>query len=228
MMKFLLLCLITLQGLYGQSLDLNKTSPHLDLHFSESDTSTVLSIIQDLEEFYTKISEEFFYPSHHSLRINIYPNVQAFHEALRLVDAPTWIVARATHDTIDIVSPSNPGPSHSKASIDKIIRLSIVKSIIFDKYGEDKVPYWLAFGIGALKVEYTYSIHYLKSAPSLHALETAEGLQFDKIGGFQASYLFAQFIQDYYGWDTLIGLLSNYDSAKNDLYQSWVDSLMAR
>lgn len=226
--KLLIYCLaslVSLNMLYATSLDLNKTTPHLVFHFSEIDDNTVSVLDKELENFYIAISEEFSFSTSYLLHINIYPDIQSFQETLGIIEASPWMVARATSDTIDVVSPSNPGSVHSKESINKIIKLNIVKAILFSKFGSDNVPYWLAYGIGAMKTSYGKSPYPFKYIPSLAELEKSQGNNFNKIDGFQVAYAFAKFIEERFGKEALIDLLSNYDSCKEKLYQSWIESL---
>jgi len=174
--------LISLNMLYATSLELNKTTPHLVFHFSEMDDSTVSSLAKELESFYIAISQEFSFSSSSPLHINIYPDTQSFQETLGLIETSPWMVARATSNTIDIVSPSSFGLYHSKESINKIMKLNIIKTIIFNKFGSDNVPYWLAYGIGAMSTQYGNASHSFKYIPSLTQLEKSKGNAFNKIG----------------------------------------------
>lgn len=228
MKKILFGCFIgifSLNVLHANSLRINKTTPHLVLQFSETDRDSIPLLIKELESFYVAISEEFSFSSDSPLHINIYPNIHSFHEALGLVDAPSWSVAKATSDTIDIVSPFNPGSCHSKESITKIMKLNITKAVLFNKFGQNNIPYWLAYGIGAMKINYGNTSHSYQYIPSLTELETLSNNDFNRIGGFQVAYAFAKFIEENFGKETLMDLLSNYESRKEELYQNWIDSL---
>lgn len=217
--------LLSLNVVHAQALDNAKATSHFIFHFSEMDENTVSLMAEELESFYTEISEEFSFSDDRSFDINIYPNITSFHEALGFNEAPSWAVARATLDTIDIVSPANPGPAHSEESIKKIMKLNIVKAVLFNKFCENNVPYWLVYGIGAVRATYGNSSHLFKYIPSLKELETSDYKNFSKINGFQVSYSFVEFVQETFGQNTLIELLSNYESRKETLYQNWINSI---
>lgn len=228
MKKLLISCLtglLLLNVVHAQPLENAKATTHLIFHFSEMDDTTISLIAEELESFYMEISEEFSFSDNPSFDINIYPNIASFQEALNLNDAPSWCVARATSDTIDIVSPTNPGPAHTEESIKKIMKLNIVKAALFNKFSENNVPYWLVYGVGAVKAKYGNSSHLLKYIPSLEELETSDYKKFGKINGFQASYAFVEFVQETFGRDVLIDLVSNYESRKETLYQSFCQTL---
>jgi hypothetical protein len=135
------------------------------------------------------------------------------------------MVAKANSYTIDIVSSSSPDLYHSKESMNKIMKLNVTKLIIFNKFGSENVPYWLAYGIGAMKTHYGNAFHSFINIPSLAQLETSKNNDFKIIDGFQVAYAFTTFIEERYGKEVLIDLLTHYESRKNELYQSWINSL---
>lgn len=216
---------LSLCNLSADLIDSQAATVHITFNFSEEDKSKILSISEELEAFYVETSEEFSFLSEAPMQINLYPSLQSFHESIGLVDGPEWVVARTTHNAIDVVSPANPGPYHTEESINKIIKLNIVKSILYGKFGIDNIPYWLAYGIGALKAEYNAASYPIENIPSLSELETNSCKEFQRIGGYQLAPLFVAYIQNTYGFSTLIDLLSNYDLYKETLYQSWITSL---
>lgn len=220
MKKVLLLCLIFLRSVCAHQLSSEQVP--ISIHFSEDDESTISNILQEAEAFYAKISKELKYT--HNIQINLYPNIQSFHEALGLSDAPDWVVAKASSKIIDIVSPSNPGTCHTEASIYQIMKLNMVKAMIFDKFEE--VPYWLAYGVGALKAEYGEPMEPNAPVPTLDELEVGNYQEFTRAGCYSASYSFVQYIQETYGWDALISFLSNYESHKEALYKGWIQHLL--
>lgn len=216
--KVLLCCLLSLQGLYAQMLDFHADSSHFQIHYSEMDIKIVPGLLETLEEFYSTISEEFEHTMHHQLQINIYPDIQSHHDAIGLTNGADWVVANADHGVIDIVSPLNPGPSHTELTIRKIMQINVVKSVLYDKFGQDQVPYWLAFGIGALKAEYSFSCP-PKYIPTLIELEAKHSVDY-----FHAAYSLVKFVQETYGWEMVLQLAANYDIYKEELYNSWIQS----
>ena len=105
------------------------------------------------------------------------------------------------------------------------MKLNIVKSIVFSKFGSENVPYWLAYGVAAMTIHYGNPTHSFKHIPSLEELEKSNSNDFIKIDGFQTAYEFTKFIKERLGRQTLIDLLSHYDSRKEKLFQIWIDSL---
>lgn len=227
MLKSLLLgcltALFSINNLYSYSFDRYLNTPHFVFHYSEIDNDTLACYAEELEGFYKEMRDEFSFSIQHPLHVNIYANIDSFHEALGLTEAPAWCVAYANSDKIDIVSPSNPGPAHSKQSINRIMKLNIVKAILYNKFGSDS-PYWLIYGIAAIKANNDFSSA-LKYIPSLKELENSKLNGFDNIDGFNASCKFVKFIEKTFSKEALIDLLSNYEAQKEELYQSWLDSL---
>lgn len=104
------------------------------------------------------------------------------------------------------------------------MQLNIIKAIIYDKFGADRIPYWLVFGVAAEKSDYSCS-EPLTHIPSLRELEIDNSKEFKSVCGFQAASLFVKHIQQNYGWEMIIKFLLDYDFYKEDLYKSWIDSL---
>ena len=226
MLKKVIICLaivVSFQTQYAQCLDVTETTTHFTWNFSADEKDTIHPLMQEMESFYSNIAHDFSYTSDRLVTINVYPDIQAFHDAIGLVDAPDWAVARATDEALDIVSLASPGPFHSQESINQIMKLNVVKSIIYDAFGRDNVPYWLAYGVGALKVGYCTSTPSLDEVPTLDQLECNHYADFKKVNGFQVSCSFVQFINDTYGWDAVLELLANYDANKVSYYQEWIE-----
>jgi RNA polymerase sigma-70 factor, ECF subfamily len=220
----LMLCM---QGAYASSLDLYYNNDKFQIYCSENTEQTVDKTSYDLEKFYTKMSREFDHYMIDPIEIIIYPNIKSFHKAIGEENAPEWLVASCINQKIKIVSPDNPGTCHTRSSINKIMKLSIVKAMITDKYGN--VPFWLTFGLGAIKADFTYHKS-PEEIPSLDQLETLmkknDFEEFSKIHGYSISYYFVKFIQDTYGEDFLLRIIPLHNIYKEGLYDEWRESLL--
>ena len=208
--------LLLLSGLFAVDLE----TEHLKMHCEESDRSVAPELMQELEPFYQKISETFDHQMGQKLLINLYPDIEAQHNAIGLPGGPNWIIAKATNKVIDVVSPLNPGPIHSKRSVRKIMKINVVKAVLFDKYGMEKLPYWVAFGISAWKANCTFKMM-PEDAMTLSQLETTKNNKFGKLGGFATSFNFIAFTQKKFGWSRVLELAADYEGHKDELFKAF-------
>ena len=103
----------------------------------------------------------------------------------------------------------------------------ILLECLFQNHPEDrckeKIPYWLAYGIAALKIDWK-TLSFSREIPSLDHLEMKDIQAFSDWKGHHVCCAFAKFIQDTYGWETILQLLSNYELYKEKFYNYWVQS----
>ena len=233
--KLVAVALISVQWLcFGSSmLDHKIESEHFQLFYTETDASIAPSLFQKAEQTYAACSKDFQYSFDKPIDLFIYPSVEAYHLARNMEDAPDWVVAHADSQTIHIVSPSNPGPCHTKKSLKMLLQLEVVESFLFKQFGNESLPRWLLFGTAAAKGGYFIKT-FKPRVPSLEELETSDTTEFAKVSGFQWSYLFVSYIEQNYGWDKLLQVLANYKKfeeimgiSPKALYQQWLDTAAA-
>lgn len=95
---------------------------HFTIYYTGSDKSSIARIEEQLEENYERIVEELAPQSMPKLIIRIYPDLDSFHKRIDRPEAPDWLVGVAwKKDEIRMVTPNNPGPSHTYDSIMKVI-----------------------------------------------------------------------------------------------------------
>ncbi|MDQ0061740.1 RNA polymerase sigma factor [Paenibacillus harenae] len=212
----------------GQSAGVSEKKVHRDL-FDELKRSVV--------QLVSKFNHE---PSR-KVVIEIYPDLPTFHEAVGEAGAPNWFMGTYEDNTLKIVSPLNPGPEHTYASILKstthLFAMWLVRDI------NPLAPKWLSQGIGGYEAK-QMSESYIRDTtaeairngaiPTLAQLEN-DTWDFETMGGFQFSYLMVEFIDKQYGLDALNQVIRRPDNCRgifnrseSELHEQWVHYISAR
>lgn len=232
MRKKLLAAFILLRSvLFAQAIEVCESSEHFEIACESNDCLIAHELIEMAESFYPQLRIDFNHTFIKKLKINIFPNLTAFHEAIEWIEAPQWVVAKANDKEVDIVSPLNPGSFHSEQTIKKIFMLNIVKAFIYQKFGVTGRPFWVVFGVASNKIDYNSSNKLPEILPSLQQLEESNCKEFGEIGGFQCAQSFISFIEKKYGWEKILQFLTNYNAfeqvtgiSKEYIYDEWVRS----
>lgn len=174
-------------------------------------------LFNELKDNVERISAKFnHYPSQ-KIIIEIYPDLQAFHQAAGEVDAPNWFMGTFEGNKLKIVSPLNPGPEHTYESILKSTLHLFTMWLMSDI--NPLAPKWLCQGIAGYEVKQmtdefikqsTSDQIYNLTIPTFKELNS-EGWDFETMNGFQFSYLIVEFIVGQYGFDTLNKVIRNPD-----------------
>jgi hypothetical protein len=203
------------------SLNLEKDFTHFKFHFSRSDSAIVDSVNQVLNRYYTGILKRYEVKRLPILDIYIYPSVQAYHAAINYPNAPAWMVGSATINKFSIVSPLNPGPSHSFASVLKgvvhefmhCVHIHIVKNNMSKV--KDNDTRWLWEGLACYEGEqfvHPKTLEYVRDKfPTLEALNDAETGEMI----YELGYVLVEFIRKTWGQKSVLKLIkTNGDLTK--------------
>lgn len=212
----------------SHALDVSERKVHQDL-FDELKRSVEL------------LATKFKHQPSRKVVIEIYPDQPTFHQAVGEADAPSWFMGTYKDDTIKIVSPLNPGPEHTYASILKSTTHLYAMWLIHDI--NPNAPKWLRQGIGAYESK-QMSEAYMKDTtadairsgaiPTLAQLEN-DTWDFETMGGFQFSYLMVEFIDKQYGLEALNQVIRRPDNysgvfnrSESELREQWIHYIRNR
>ncbi|GLX67537.1 RNA polymerase sigma factor [Paenibacillus glycanilyticus] len=172
------------------------------------------------------------------LTIEIYPDISFFHQAVDEPDAPDWFMGMIEADTIKITSPLNPGPEHTYQSILKstvhLFTMWLIKDI------NPAAPKWLYQGIGGYEAGLMTRDYINESITELVKrgdIPTFSELQndtwdFEKMKGFQFSFLLCDFILQKYGSEGLNKIIRTpndfevvFSCPPLEFHEEWATSL---
>jgi hypothetical protein len=170
--------------------------------------------------FAEQLTHDFKHEYSTNIIICIYPDLVTFHHAIHWPEAPDWLIGKHGNNTINNVSPNNPGPMHTKESIMRSNKSGLVLLYMYDKYPHARsIPRWLFQGVALYKAQF-YSFDKAKCFTNdsdaytaikiLENIDRHDTLAFDLANGFQLSYYLAAYLIDTQGWSGVLDLLDSY------------------
>jgi len=142
----------------------------------------------------------------------VYPSHKDLHrKTIGLVGAflPDWFIGDNTRDWVLITSPGNPGPSHSRESIEQAAVHEYVH-VLTDRVNKN-LGYWFKEGIALFLADQVPSPDSIRSYRDIgwEDYSNPNALQFAEVGGYTLAYTLIAYIEESYGWNTVVGLVSN-------------------
>ena len=177
------------------------------------------TVIGILSENYYRIATSLGTELSQVVRVDIYPDLESYHTAMGWEDAPDWSVGSAIVEAnIKLVTPFNPGPVHTFASIMEISVHEMIHCFV-SKISNYPLPIWINEGTATyFAYQGPPSAAYLQDLinqngglPTLNDLNN--GSTFGDIGGYTWSYTIVEFIVEQLGSSTMLSqfLASNTD-----------------
>lgn len=207
-------------------LNLKKEFQHFSIYYSSADSLIVDSVNQTLQQHYYGILKRYEVKRLPKLDIYIYPSVDAYHAALNYPNAPSWMVGSATINKFSIVSPLNPGLSHSYASVMKgivhefmhCVHIHIVKNNMSKV--KDNDARWLWEGLACYEagqfVNPKLSGYTAENFPTLEALNDADTGEMI----YDLGFVLITFIKSTWGEKAVLKLIKTNGDLKKSLHTS--------
>ncbi len=136
---FVFIAIPQLAGQSNDSLILAKESQHFDFYSTIDDTEVLDSLAATLENNYYRITKHLGIQIDTKIKVKVYPDLKTFHSAIQLPDAPDWVVGSCISDELLMVSPVNPGNSHTYQSLMQVIVHEFVHIAVYLVVGEEGV-----------------------------------------------------------------------------------------
>ena len=239
---------LTIPKLVGQntdSLNLAKESQHFAFYSTNDDIEILDSLAITLENNYSRITNRLGIQIDNKINVKVFPNVKSFHVAIDSPDAPDWVVGTSNGDELMMVSPLNPGSSHTYKSLMQVIVHEFVHTAVDYARREKEsteLPRWLSEGYAQYEAGQIndYIRKLVKSSlidqtpPTWTQLDTASPMEFGNMNGYGLSVTIVEFLVVKYGIDKLVLLIKEpenieiiYGLSKNILEKQWIQYLEA-
>jgi hypothetical protein len=218
-------------------LKLHKDTEHFFFYCTEQDVSCLNELSQKLEENHQRICDDLEYDFKGKIKVEIFPDIQAFHNAIGRPNSPDWSVGSVYNGEIHMTSPLSPGPVHTYNSLLKVIVHEFTHVVVNNiKSG---VPRWLNDGLAAFEADQldinrrNFLIRKIKAnqIPKIKDLEI-DSVSFGEIGGYQWSYTIIEFVVKNYGWKKVREWIRNYGIIKStfkisedEFHKKWIGFL---
>ena len=241
---FVFLTIPKLVGQNNDALNLAKESQHFDYYSTNGDIKVLDSLAITLENNYSRITNHLGIQIDKKIKVKVFPNIQAFHAAINLPDAPDWVVG-GTWNTNEIVmvSPLHPGSVHTYESLMQVIVHEFTHIAVYYARGYKGVtglPRWLNEGYAQYEAgqvsehirKIVASSVIAKTPPTWTQLDTVSDMEFGNMNGYGLSVTSVEFLIDTYGIDKLVLLIKEpenfeiiYGLSGYTLEQQWIQYL---
>ncbi|MDA3932360.1 MAG: hypothetical protein PF513_06455 [Tenericutes bacterium] len=206
--------------LYYQKGDEKGANEVFDLLKEESD-----SILSKMKFENNEVTEVYLYKTQWQLAIR---------EAgfVTLIIAPPWHIGDSHNGNVMMVSPYAPVEVHTHDSILTATLHEFVHSINFQINPE--LSYFWDNGIATYLSDQEPEDDdlYSRDVPTLDEMHTDNGLEFAEMGGYAFSYNYIEYLDDTYGWDSILEYVSGngsyeeiFNKSEEEIYNDWCDNL---
>jgi hypothetical protein len=169
------------------------------------------------------------------ISVIIYPGNGALHrKKVGLAGAllPDWYIGDNTRNYVLITSPANPGSMHDRESVERAAVHEYVH-VLTDRVNH-RLDHWLKEGIALYLAEQTPDLGAIRSMRDLTWEEYSRGgpIHFANVGGYTLAYTLIHYVDQNYGWDSVVALLdrdATWESvlgiSERELFDDWTAAL---
>ncbi len=189
---------------------------------------SALDIRKKLNFSDSKPTEVYVYAKQSSLFIRKYGFIT-------LLIAPEWYIGDNRGDKVLMVSPyaNVRGNDH-----DSIISAAIHELVhTINHQINPKLSYWIDNGVATYLAHQTpyEKFTFDQPIPEFNDLKSEDEVRFGEIGGYQYSYSYIEFIDEKYGWNSVLDLINGkksyneiFSKSDEDIYNEWVEFLKVK
>lgn len=197
------------------SLPLDTETSHFKLYCMTNDKESAQKTLAIAEKNFSKLTSDFRHEYSTKINLYVFSSVQEKNNAIGFPSAPAWLVNTYFADSHSFftVSPDNPGPIHSTESILALNIVGLTNLFIRDMPGGKNVPGWFCLGIGIWFADWVNKA-VLSELANNHTLIPS----IDQLDGIDqrlrqsCSYSIVEYINQHWGWETILALLADFSS----------------
>lgn len=166
-----------------------------------------------LKDNYSRISKDLNINLKDKIIIEIYPDINSYHNSIGSPNAPDWVVGTGWGNKIKMVSPLNPGKQHTYETLKQVVVHEFTHVAISSINSNlDSIPLWLNEGTAVYEAKQMsdntrVAIKEKVNNNEIPSLSKMSPENFSATGGYAFSYTAIEYIVKNYGYDTLISLL---------------------
>lgn len=209
-----------------------RETEHFVFYCTDQDVEALDDLVESFEGCYERVTTDLGRAPSGKTRINIYSDIQSFHNAMGRPNDPDWSVGEAKNGAVYMTSPLNPGPQHNYNSIITVAVHEYVHTIV-ELFGRHQ-PTYLNEGIATYEAGQKASQYIIQndtendSLPSLSRLASFQSLSSDSSKMYTYGYAYVDFIVKNFGFDKVISLLEGKDRStalgmsEDELNEAWL------
>jgi hypothetical protein len=209
-----------------------KEGQYVEVYYQAGDEDGAFEVYDLLEASAKEIREKLQYSQQSKTKMYIYKNQTSLHIRkagfITLIFAPEWYIGDNKKDVALMVSPYAEVSVHDHDSILSAAPHELIHAINYQI--NPKLSYWLDNGIAGYLSKQTPSPNFMKmnKIPTFKDTKTENEIKFGKIGGYNYSYSYVEYLDKTYGWDKVIRILKGesykavFSKSEEDIYNEWV------
>jgi len=165
------------------------------------------------------------------IELFIYPDRKALHRktiGFAGFFLPDWYIGRNNTESVFITSPSEPGPQHTRESIEKAAVHEYVHAMT-DRRNK-RMGYWMKEAFALYLAEQVPQLSSVRGSDDITFAEykTQNPMEFANVGGYSLSYTYMEFLIEEIGWERVLGFLDSNKTfeeitgqKEEDVFQQW-------
>ena len=135
-------------------LKLQMENKNFKFYSFNQDNKCLDDLAKVLENNYGRISKDFNISLKDKILIEIYPDIDSYHNAVGLPNEPDWVVGTGWGNKIKMVSPLNPGKQHTYETLMQVVVHEFTHVAISSINSNlDSLPMWLNEGIAVYEAK---------------------------------------------------------------------------
>ncbi len=193
-----------------------RETEHFRLYCTPADSVSCQKVLDVAEKNFKQCSHDFNHSYSAKINFYIFPCLQDLHNAVGQPHAPDRVanIYKPEIHSFFTVNPERSGSYHSTESLLNLNMHGITSLFIQDKY-HTNIPFWFTHGIGLYRAHYIDPkiVNQLLQNPQLiPSLQQLEDFDSSSDSYRACSYLMIEFINNQWGWDTMLAVLADYGS----------------
>jgi hypothetical protein len=208
-------------------------SDHFVIFYEKQDENVLKDISAKLNEGYNKISETAKISADYKTKVYIYKNIDELHVKkygfLGLFFGPKWYIGDNVQNKVIIVSPNSPGPEHTYDSIVDATLHEYVHTLMWNinpnlsKFLNEGMAGYIS---GNTKPEYK-----LQTLPNFSDTKISNPITFGNTGMYQMSYTYIEYLDENYGMERTMQLISTgdynktFNRSEEEMFNEWIEFL---
>jgi hypothetical protein len=183
----------------------------IDLYCVPEDRANGEKMVSSLIERRDRLVSSLPGTNSEGIEIVMYPNHKSLHlKTFGFIGYlfPDWYIGKNTKDRVLIISPDNPGPAHTRESIEKALIHEYVH-VLSDRINKN-IGYWLKEGLALYLAQQIPEDEDVSSSTQRITYKeylTQNPFKFANYGGYFMAHSYIRYLDETYGWQKVTQLL---------------------
>lgn len=205
----------------SNSVTFKKESDHFEFYSTDKDKEVLSDLEKALEDNYNRISEDLDVNLERKIKVNIYPDIEQFHNEVDMGSTEEWFVGAAKNGEIFMVSPLNSGSIHNYDSLLQVIVHEYTHIIVgeINNYTDTYLNEGIAV-VESKQVSDRAMKEYLKYVTHSNKLPSIDDMK-NNYSNLEQPYAvsggFVDFLLNKYGYEIVINIIKEPEKIENIL-----------